>query len=233
MFVAGCAKPAQSTPAPSTDVVAAVRDAVARKELAAAARAIESHRGPKPAADDAMSLLAAGELAAKFLDEAESHARSVYDLGRALTPIDQSAQMATAVGRAIEMLANVYVLRGARSDAVEFLERSCYLSRHSVEKRIQKNMNLFSLEGMPRRRSISSESLGPQRLAPLTSLKGRVVFLFFWAHWCPDCKAQAPILAKLITKYEPRGLAVVAPTHAFRLCGWRRHGRARGRDSVH
>src|SRR5215210_2832777 len=97
LFLAGCAKTAGGPPTDraSTDVVAVVKDAVAKKDFAAGASAIESDRGPKPASADAMSLLAAGELAAKSLDAAERHALSVYDLGRATPPIDQSPQMAT------------------------------------------------------------------------------------------------------------------------------------------
>ncbi|HMB81558.1 MAG TPA: TlpA disulfide reductase family protein [Vicinamibacterales bacterium] len=41
------------------------------------------------------------------------------------------------------------------------------------------------------------------------------MILFFWAHWCPDCKAEGPILATLYAKYQPQGLAIVAPTQRF------------------
>ena len=46
-------------------------------------------------------------------------------------------------------------------------------------------------------------------------LKGSVVLLFFWAHWCPDCKAQGPIIERLLGKYRSDGLRVVAPTQRF------------------
>ena len=39
--------------------------------------------------------------------------------------------------------------------------------------------------------------------------------LFFWAHWCPECKTQGPILAKLLAKYQSDGLTIVAPTQRF------------------
>ena len=42
-----------------------------------------------------------------------------------------------------------------------------------------------------------------------------MVVLFFWAHWCPDCKIEGPILASLLDEYGSRGLTVVAPTQRY------------------
>jgi thiol-disulfide isomerase/thioredoxin len=41
------------------------------------------------------------------------------------------------------------------------------------------------------------------------------VLLFLWAHWCPDCKALAPVIADLERIYSPKGLVVVAPTRYY------------------
>jgi thiol-disulfide isomerase/thioredoxin len=41
------------------------------------------------------------------------------------------------------------------------------------------------------------------------------VLLFFWAHWCPDCKAEAPVLASLKNTYGPKGLVLVGPTRLY------------------
>jgi thiol-disulfide isomerase/thioredoxin len=53
------------------------------------------------------------------------------------------------------------------------------------------------------------------RPPPLGALKGKVVILFFWAHWCSDCKIQGPILARLLAKYGPQGLTLLAPTQRY------------------
>jgi thiol-disulfide isomerase/thioredoxin len=39
--------------------------------------------------------------------------------------------------------------------------------------------------------------------------------LFFWAHWCSECKGEAPILARIVEKYRAHGLTVIAPTRRF------------------
>ena len=83
-----------------------------------------------------------------------------------------------------------------------------------IHKRIQKNIHLLSLEGQSAPALSTAVSLGAP-VPGLDALKGNVVLLFFWAHWCPDCKAQAPIVAALNDRYRGRGLRVVAPTQHF------------------
>jgi thiol-disulfide isomerase/thioredoxin len=57
------------------------------------------------------------------------------------------------------------------------------------------------------------EWVGPRPAVSLTALRGKPVLVFFWAHWCPDCKAEAPILAKL--QQEHKNLVVVGPTQHY------------------
>ena len=50
---------------------------------------------------------------------------------------------------------------------------------------------------------------------PVAQLKGKPVVLFFWAHWCPDCKKQAVVLERLRKENEAAGLVVVGPTQTY------------------
>ncbi|CAG1066018.1 glutathione peroxidase [uncultured bacterium] len=44
----------------------------------------------------------------------------------------------------------------------------------------------------------------------LGEFKGRVVFLDFWASWCPPCKKEMPEINRLAGKFKEADMAVVA-----------------------
>jgi len=43
----------------------------------------------------------------------------------------------------------------------------------------------------------------------LDALRGKVVWLNFWASWCPPCQQETPILRELSNRYRARGLEIV------------------------
>ena len=43
----------------------------------------------------------------------------------------------------------------------------------------------------------------------LAALRGRPVWINFWASWCPPCQAETPVLRELANRYRDRGLAVI------------------------
>jgi thiol-disulfide isomerase/thioredoxin len=44
----------------------------------------------------------------------------------------------------------------------------------------------------------------------LADLKGKVVYLDFWASWCPPCRKSFPWMNEMESRYARQGLAVVA-----------------------
>lgn len=47
-------------------------------------------------------------------------------------------------------------------------------------------------------------------IVTLNSFKGKVVFLTFWATWCPSCKEELPDLNTLQRKYSAKGFTVLS-----------------------
>lgn len=165
---------------------------------------------------EAYSWLARGALNAKKFEEARRYAAATRELALALLkqrPLDQERHLPIGLGASIEVEAQAQAATGERAGAVAFLNEE--LKRWyatSIRTRIQKNINLLSLEGKAAPALEMKEWLGakPQ---PIASYRGKPLLLFFWAHWCGDCKAQAPVLER-IQKDFPQ-LAIVGPTQRY------------------
>jgi len=198
-----------------------VRASNTRGDFATADRLIDNYRqrfGTNSELALAISWQARAALALKKLDIAESYADRAWDVSLQLLKtrkLDAEPMVPLALGASMEVHAQVMAQRGETSSAVGFLEteRRKYLGTSIIE-RITKNINLLSLKGK-RAPSLDAMEWMGTKPAAWSSYRGKPVLVFFWAHWCPDCKEQAPLLANLMRRYSSRGLTMVAPTRYY------------------
>ena len=205
---------------PQKTIVNLVRDAIADNDFKKAEKLVlddMAANGTTPIAIEAFSWLGRGLVAAKRYDEAMTYAARTYEIVEEqlkTRKLDDEARLPIALGGAIEVQALALAGQGKRSEAIMTLQREIeQFKGTSIIMRLNKNVNLLSLEGQPAFPIDAAEWLGPK--TSLAALKGKPVVLFLWAHWCGDCKKQGPILDALVNKYGATGITVVAPTQRF------------------
>src|SRR5207248_1668055 len=140
----------------SDGIVADVRKALALKDFAGAERQIQTLRareGVTPELIEAISWMGRGALAEKHYDQAQSWAeqtRKLALLQLKKRKLDAEPHLPLALGASIEVQSQVMNARGMRGEAVSFLQEELNTWRAtSIRARIQKNINLLSLEGKP------------------------------------------------------------------------------------
>jgi len=198
-----------------------VRGLLARHDDAAAERTVRAYQVRSPDTPElaaALSWLARAALEERKLDRAESYASE--SLGMSLKLLggrnpDGDEWLPTALGASIEVEAQALAAEGRRAEAIGFLLRQYKtFSSTSLAERIQKNVNLLGIKGKPATALVETDWLGP-RPQPLSALRGCPVLLFFWAHWCPDCKSMAASLANIQRTFGPAGLVLMGPTRLY------------------
>ena len=206
----------------SRSLVSEMSDLAWTKEVDRARAILEARRvdSEQPTAEwlAAVSWLARGASFAERWDLAELYASEAYEGSLELMkerPLDAERFLPTALGAGIEVLGHTYDAQGDRARAVTFLSAARReFAGTSIETRIQKNFLLLSLEGKRFPVLERDHYLGSPPPTP-DDLRGKVVLFFFWAHWCPDCKRQEPVLRELYEEYHDRGLVIVGPTQLY------------------
>jgi thiol-disulfide isomerase/thioredoxin len=203
------------------DIVEDVRTALAQKNFAAADSALQAYRaqhGVDPEYLEALSWTAREALAANHLAEADAAAKQTETLALELLKkrsLDAEPHLPIALGAALEVQAQVLAARGQNAQAAALLRHALVsYGNTSISPRLHKNLNLLSLTTQPAPALSTTEYLG-SRPVPLSQLKGSPVLLFFWAHWCGDCKYEGPIITRLSSEFASKGLTVLAPTQLY------------------
>src|SRR5580700_5164038 len=202
-------------------VVEDVRTALAQNGFAAAEIQLNSYRaknGVTPEYVEAYSWMGRAALSARDFDQAAAYARQTRALALEQLkqhPLDSEPHLPLALGTAIEVESQTLAARGQRAQAIAVLQSALHTyGSTSIRARLQKNLNLLSFEGNPAPALRGEQFLGSKPPA-LAQLKGSPVLLFFWAHWCSDCKAEAPIITQLRTEFASKGLTVLGPTRLY------------------
>jgi thiol-disulfide isomerase/thioredoxin len=176
-------------------------------------------KGVTPEYIEALSWVGRARLASRDFGAAQQNAAAVRKLCAVelmRRKLDSEPHLPIALGAAIEVDAQALALQNRRDEAILLLRDDLqHWQNTSIALRIQKNINLLSLEGKPAPTLDISQWIAGHKALPLAAHRGHPVLLFLWAHWCPDCKAEVPVIQKLMAAYGPRGLVVVAPTQHY------------------
>ena len=205
--------PPARTPAPRPDLVRIVRLKLSAADLASAEAWTEDWRrdvGADATWLDARAWLARGAWMLRDYDRALAFAREV----RAAIP-EAEPELLIPLGAALEVEGRIRAEREGAAAGVRFFREATALSPDiAFRSRMWKNVNRLELVGQPAPPLGTARHVGPTPPS-LAALRGRPVLLFLWNYRCGDCRASAPTLAAINSRFGPLGLTILAPTRLY------------------
>jgi cytochrome c biogenesis protein CcmG/thiol:disulfide interchange protein DsbE len=206
-----------------TDLIGDVRAKLAQNSFSVAESELSTYKAQHGVTSEyleALSWMARAAAASRQWDQAATYATATRNLceqqlTRTKRKLDAEPHLPIALGAAYEVLAQELAEKDQPAKAASLLRSA--LARYgntSIRARLQKNLNQLTLVGQPAPPLQVTQYLGTKP-PTLASLKGSPVLLFFWAHWCVDCKAEVPVIARLRQEFAPEGLIVIGPTQLY------------------
>ena len=214
---------APATPAAPPSVNSPIRMKVSAGDLLSAESILEIHKeqhGEDNGYLEGMSWLARGALLVGDSRKAHLYAADVRrrcdECVTKGATLEKDRWLATALGASIEVEAQLLAQEKGKRQAAHYVrgELARIAGPVSLRSRLNKRLNLLTLEGAPAPEIAVEDFLG-ERPGSLASLRGKPLLLFVWAEWCADCRAQAATLARVKKRYPSSGLQVVALTRYF------------------
>lgn len=193
--------------------IAAMRSKISAGDLLSAESLLDVHKRDK--GEDAVYMeglawLARGAALTSDWDRAHQYSNATRTLVDAQIKtgkrLETDNTLLAALGASIEVEAQYLQNRQGKKQAVVYLrqELNAFAAPVALRSRLYKRLNTIALEGQ---RAPEVEGLNLPKAKP--------VMLFLWASWCGDCKAQAPVVARIKAKYASTDLVIIAPTRLY------------------
>jgi len=200
--------------ASAANLVQLVKAKIAAGDVASGIAAAEDYK--RDTGVDAEYLNAVGWIArgAQLLQKPDLADRYVAELHKQIP--EEKDGLIVPFGAAIEVEGRLILGRQGRGPALRYFHNALAQAKDpALRSRIQKNINILTMEGSVAPPLDMSNYVGAAPALSKGAPNGKVTLLFLWAQGCGDCKAQSVSLAHVWQRYRSKNLALIAPTRLY------------------